>query len=82
RPDVTIMDVGLPDMDGIAVTQQLKARWPDIKVIGLSVYDDTEILRRMEDAGAGVFLSKSGPCECLLGAVRETSGAKAKGTNG
>jgi len=64
RPDVVLMDVRMPEMDGIEATRLIKARWPQVKVIVLSMYPDyaTDVL----EAGADAFLTKGTPPEELL----------------
>jgi PAS domain S-box-containing protein len=69
QPDVVIMDVGLPVMDGIEATRLIKRRWPTIKVIGLSMFDEEERGAKMRKAGADDYLHKSGPPERLIEAV-------------
>lgn len=66
HPAVVIMDVSMPVMDGIEATRRIKARWPDIKVIGLSVYSDADGGNRMRSAGADAYLSKTAPPEQLI----------------
>lgn len=69
-PDVIIMDVAMPGMDGIAATREISARFPGIRVIGLSMFDEVDMAQTMLDAGAEVFLPKAGPAEALLAAIR------------
>jgi CheY-like chemotaxis protein/two-component sensor histidine kinase len=75
RPDVVIMDLAMPVMDGVMATQELKSRMPDVQIIGLSMFDEEEMGRRMLAAGAEAFLSKTGPSEQLIAAIRRR-GAK------
>ena len=58
RPQVVIMDVRMPRMDGIEATRQIKARWPETKVIGHTAYVDSELCRVMTEAGAEDFITK------------------------
>lgn len=69
QPDVVIMDVSMPVMDGVEATRIIKQRWPDVKVIGLSMYDDTQTLARMRHAGADDYVTKSAAAEQLLSAI-------------
>jgi len=58
RPDIVLMDLAMPRMNGLEATRQLKARWPNLVVIILTVHDE-EISRRMAmAAGAAAFLEK------------------------
>jgi PAS domain S-box-containing protein len=59
RPDVVIMDISMPGMDGIECTRRIKAVLPEVRVIGLSMHDDERITREMLDAGADASLSKT-----------------------
>lgn len=74
QPDLILMDVSMPRMDGIKATQLVKARHPAIRVIGLSMLDDEQSASKMRAAGAERYLPKSGPAEDLLAAVRATNG--------
>lgn len=69
-PDVVIMDVNLGEMSGIEATRQILGRLPKTKVLGLSMHVDGDIARAMRDAGATAFLSKGGPSEDLVQAIR------------
>jgi len=74
-PDVVIMDVNLPHMSGIEATKRIKTALPDVAVIGLSMYEDADLADKMREAGASSYLSKGGPAESLLSAIREAKKA-------
>ena len=64
QPDLVLMDVRMPVMDGLAATRLIKMRWPQIKVIALSMYGDNQADALA--AGADVFIRKGEPPEKLL----------------
>jgi PAS domain S-box-containing protein len=70
RPDVVIMDVNLGKMTGIDVTRRIKAEIPATNIIGLSMHLDVQIADAMKEAGAAAYLSKGGPAEDLIAAIR------------
>ena len=70
-PDVLLMDVNLPDTDGIRVTEQMAADLPLIPVILMSVQEDREYLRRAMQAGARQYLVKPFSADELVAAVRQ-----------
>lgn len=74
RPDLILMDLSMPRMDGIEATQRIKARHPAIRVIGLSMFNDDQSAMKMREAGAENYLPKAGPAEELLDAVRSSNG--------
>ena len=75
QPDVIIMDVKLgADMDGIEATRRVLACNPQVRVIGLSMHADVAVATAMRDAGAAAYLTKDGPCEELLAAIRAKRG--------
>jgi len=69
-PDVVIMDISMPGMNGLAATQQLNEKCPDTKVLTLTRHEDTGYLQQLMRAGAaGYVLKQSRPAE-LLHAIR------------
>jgi two-component system, NarL family, invasion response regulator UvrY len=70
RPDVILMDVSMPGVSGAEATQVIHGEFPDIRVIGLSVFDDTRVIARMVAAGAAAYVTKGGDPSALLAAVR------------
>lgn len=70
KPDVVVMDVNLGEMDGVETTRRILAEDPEIKVIGLSMHIDQAVANAMLDAGATAYLTKGGPSEDLIEAIR------------
>jgi DNA-binding NarL/FixJ family response regulator len=70
-PDVILTDIGLPGMNGIDGTRALRARFPDIPVVALSVYDDDDNIFNAICAGASGYLLKNTPPERLLASLLE-----------
>ncbi len=69
HPDVVIMDVIMPQMNGIEAMQQIAADSPDVKVLALSMYSDKRLVMRMLDAGASGYLLKDCAFEELTVAI-------------
>ena len=65
RPDVVLMDVRMPEMDGLEATVQIKALWPQVKVVVLSMYPENQ--SDALAAGADAFVSKADAPRDLLG---------------
>jgi DNA-binding NarL/FixJ family response regulator len=63
QPDIILMDARMPIMSGLEATRQIKARWPQIKVIIMSVFADYQELA--QEAGTDGFVSKSDPPDKL-----------------
>lgn len=70
NPDVIVMDINMPDMDGITATQEIKKKSPHIQVVILSVQSDPSYMRKAMLAGARDFLSKPPMIDELTDAVR------------
>ncbi len=70
RPDVVLMDLRMPELDGVAATTEIRRRLPQVQVLVLTTYDsDADILRAIE-AGAIGYLLKDAPREDLFRAIR------------
>jgi DNA-binding NarL/FixJ family response regulator len=69
NPDVIMMDVDMPQMDGLAVTSVLRKEFPAIKVLMLSMYRDTDYIVRILQSGAVGYVLKDAPAEELVRAV-------------
>ena len=76
QPDVVLMDVGMPRLDGVEATRVLQEKHPSIKIIGLSTYDADMVASAMLDAGAVAYVQKDAPFERLLAAIRGCAGEK------
>jgi two-component system, NarL family, response regulator LiaR len=73
QPDLVIMDVEMPIMDGITATKALHDLTPQIPVIVLSLHGDQHTRLRAEEAGAAAFVEKSGGIGLLLEAIRRAA---------
>lgn len=72
QPDLILMDLKMPGTNGIEATRQLHARFPNIKVLVLTTYDDDEWVFDAIRAGASGYLLKDTPREKIIEAVRGT----------
>jgi len=70
RPDIIIMDINLGEMSGIEATRRILLQCPDFRVIGLSMHEDRNVARAMREAGAAAYLTKMGPSDDLIAAIR------------
>jgi len=70
KPDVVLMDISMPGMNGIQATQIIHAEQPGIRVIGLSMFEEGEQAAAMREAGAVEYVTKSGPSEAVIAAIR------------
>ena len=69
-PDVVLMDINMPDMDGISATEAIRGKLPHVQVIILSVQGDPNYMRRAMLAGARAFLTKPPMADELISAIR------------
>jgi len=69
-PDLVVMDIGMPGLDGIEVTRQLLKSHPAVKVVALSTYSDRRIAARMMEAGASGYVIKAAGSDELVRAMR------------
>jgi len=79
RPDVVLMDVKMPGLDGIEATRRIKKACPEVKVIVLTMYGVHH--EQALGAGADAFLLKSSGPEQLMVAIRHVAGAGNDGTS-
>src|ERR1700756_730944 len=71
RPDVVLMDIKLPGMSGIQCVAEIKKVVPDMQIIMVTIYEDSERIFRALKAGASGYLVKSCPPEQLLASIRD-----------
>lgn len=75
-PDVVLMDLRMPGMDGVQATEKIKADYPGVRVVVLTTYDsDADILRAIETGATG-YLLKDTPREELFSAIRTAAGGE------
>ncbi len=70
-PDIVLMDIEMPGMDGITATEAIRARSPQSEVVMISIHDDAHTRARAQAAGAVAFVEKSGTLEVLLATIRK-----------
>jgi two-component system response regulator NreC len=70
KPNVILMDIGLPDMSGIDATREIKKRFPDVSIVALTIHEDEEYFFKMLEAGASGYVPKRAAPEELVTAIR------------
>lgn len=76
EPDVIIMDIAMPDLNGIEATRQVKAEAPEVKIIALSMHSDKRFVTGILQAGASGYLLKDCAFEELAGAIQTVIAGK------
>lgn len=69
RPDVVLLDIRMPGMNGVIATKEIKSRYPEVKVIILTTFDDSEYILDAINYGASGYLLKDINAETLIDAV-------------
>jgi two-component system response regulator NreC len=70
KPNVILMDIGLPDLSGIDATREIKKRISDVAIVALTIHEDEEYFFKMLEAGASGYVPKRAAPEELLTAIR------------
>ncbi len=70
KPNVILMDIGLPDLSGIDATREIKKRVADVAIVALTIHEDEEYFFKMLEAGASGYVPKRAAPEELLTAIR------------
>jgi pilus assembly protein CpaE len=78
RPDIVLMDINMPDIDGITATESISQSVPDVQIIMMSVQGETDYLRRSMLAGAREFLVKPFSADELIASIRRVHQLKPK----
>ncbi len=76
RPDVTLMDLRLPDMNGIAAVAAIRGEFPDARVIMLTTFEGDVEIQRALAAGVRAYMLKSAPLEELVDVIRKVHGGR------
>ena len=79
RPDVVLMDVRMPEMDGLTATQAIKKEMPAISVLMVSAYESEDYRREAASVGAAGYILKDAERHQLLEAVRAALGHRGEG---
>lgn len=74
KPDLVVMDIGMPRLNGIDATRRIVSEFPDVKVIALSIHAGQGMVTEMLEAGASEYVLKDFAFERLPGAVRAVAG--------
>ncbi len=70
RPAIVITDIRMPKRDGISATKIIKEEFPEIKIIAFSMFDQTEAVEQMKQAGASGYIMKNSSLQKVLEAIR------------
>jgi DNA-binding NarL/FixJ family response regulator len=70
KPDVILLDIQMPIMDGIGALPEIKKNWPNIKVIMLTMMDDHSMITKLMELGANSYLSKTSDSEIIYEAIK------------
>jgi DNA-binding NarL/FixJ family response regulator len=70
KPDVVVMDLSMPELNGLQATERIRAGWPEVKVVALTVHEDPSYLIQLCKAGAAGYVLKRSAGDDLIQAIR------------
>jgi two-component system response regulator NreC len=70
KPDILVLDISMPDLDGISVTRQLQTQYPDLKILILTLHEDKALLREAIKSGASGYILKRAAETELISAIQ------------
>ena len=76
KPDVAILDISMPDLDGLQTTRRIREAVPTTEVVVLTMHESDQMVRRVLDAGALGYVLKSDLATQLVKAVKDVSAGK------
>ena len=76
KPDVAIIDISMPDLDGLQVTRQIREAAPSTEIVVLTMHESDQMVRRVLEAGACAYVLKSDLAAQLVKAVNDVSAGK------
>lgn len=76
QPDVVVMDISMPVLNGVEATAEIRRDFPNTKVIGLSMHEEGELSSAIRQAGAVAYVTKGGAPEALVAAIRKAVGSR------
>jgi DNA-binding NarL/FixJ family response regulator len=71
KPDVLLLDIKMPEMDGVEVVTKMKELYPDVKILILTMYDDDEVVLHMLDLGVNGYLTKTSTPNEITNAIHK-----------
>jgi two-component system NarL family response regulator len=81
QPDVILMDIDMPRLDGIGATRLIHSAHPEIRIIGLSMFEEKDRAQALGEAGAVRYLSKSGRSADLIATILDSTGLPSGGAH-
>lgn len=76
RPDLVVMDLSMPKLGGLEATERLKTEFPEVRIVILTMHEDTGYLTRLVRAGADGFMLKRSAAERLIEGIRTVAGGQ------